>query len=168
MITILHGDNIAESRKELDRIKSEFEGEILAFDAATLTETDFVQATQSKSIFKKTRLVIIEGMPKFDLGDADAVLWVNKKVTPPKGAKAKEFPVPQLIWKFLDNPTVPMFRQTIKNNDVQFVFLMLVRKYRLASNKAALQKLLEIDYRFKTGRLAGDLPLAIELFLLGI
>ena len=76
--------------------------------------------------------------------------------------------MPQTIWAFLDHPTVPLFRTALKNNEIQFLFLMLVRKYRLAQNSEALKKLLEIDYQFKTGQLPGDLPLAIELFLLGL
>ncbi len=170
MINILHGDNIAASRKELDRIKSGFEGEILILDGTAITETDYVQATQSGSMFSSNRLVVIEGLPKFDLGNPteEVIVWASKKITPPKDTETREFKIPQTIWAFLDHPTVPLFRTALKNNEIQFLFLMLVRKYRLAQNSEALKKLLEIDYQFKTGQLPGDLPLAIELFLLGL
>ncbi|MCL4397544.1 hypothetical protein M1403_00770 [Patescibacteria group bacterium] len=170
MITILHGENSAASRKELEKIKNEFSGEIVSLDGATVSETDYIQATQSGPMFANDRLIIIEGLPKFDLGNpqAEVIVWSGKKITPPKTAKALEFRISQTIWKFLDYPTVPGFREALRDNDAQFIFLMLVRKYRLSQNGPALKKLLEIDYLFKTGQLPGDLSLAIELFLLGL
>ena len=100
MINILHGDNIAASRKELDRIKSGFEGEILILDGTAITETDYVQATQSGSMFSSNRLVVIEGLPKFDLGNPteEVIVWASKKITPPKDTETREFKIPHTIW----------------------------------------------------------------------
>jgi DNA polymerase III delta subunit len=171
MITILHGDNIVASRKELDRIKTEFVGEVITLDGKTASETDYIQATQSASLFGDKKLVIVEGLPKFDLVQAavDVVVWEGKSVNVNvPGATIKEFKIPPTIWKFIDRLTVPLFRQALKDNDVQFIFLMIVRKYRLEKNAAKLKQLLELDYQYKQGLLAADFATAIELFLLGV
>lgn len=171
MITILHGDNTVASRKELDRIKAEFSGEIITLEGKTLSETDFIQATQSQSIFNDKKLVVIDGMTKLELTETacDVVIWEGKSLKiGDKNIKALEFKIPQTIWKFIDNMTVPLFRQALKDNDVQFIFLMIVRKYRLEKNSEKLKQLLEIDYQFKQGLLPGDLTLTIELFLLSL
>lgn len=165
MITIIHGDNILASRKELEKIKSEFKGEILELDGATLTENIFVQATQSRSIFENSKLVIVDGLPKIELKDesCDVLIWVGKKITPPKNAKVLEFKTPPSIFKFLNNMTVVNFRAALKDNDVQFIFIMMARQ-----RKKDQEKLLELDYQNKQGLLPCDFPTAIELFLLGI
>lgn len=165
MITIIHGENILASRKELEKIKSEFKGEILELDGTTLTENIFVQATQSQPIFANSRLVIIDGMPKIDLKDegGEVLIWVGKKITPPKNVKVLEFKTPPSIFKFLNNMTVPNFRAALKDNDIQFIFIMMARQL-----KKDREKLLELDYQNKQGLLATDFATAIELFLLGI
>ncbi|MBI3558819.1 hypothetical protein HY085_00315 [Candidatus Gottesmanbacteria bacterium] len=165
MITIIHGENILASRKELEKIKNEFKGEILELDGATLTENIFIQATQSQPIFESSRLVVIDGMPKIDLKDEgfDVLIWVGKKITPPKNAKVLEFKTPPSIFKFLNNMTVTNFRAALKDNDIQFIFIMMTRQL-----KKDREKLLELDYQNKQGLLATDFPTAIELFLLGI
>ncbi|MBI3887747.1 hypothetical protein HY310_01625 [Candidatus Microgenomates bacterium] len=170
MITLLHGENIVASRNELQNIKDNFKGEIIVLDGKKLTETDFIQVTQSNSMFENTRLVVLEGLVKFDFKDVscDVVIWEDKKVTPPVWVVAKEFKITATIWKFLDNMTVPSLRQVLRDNDAQFIFLMIVRKYRLEKDTKKLKTLLEIDYQFKTGQLATDFPTAIELFILGL
>lgn len=165
MITIIHGENILASRKELEKIKNEFKGEILELDGAALTENIFIQATQSRSIFENSKLVIIDGLPKIELEDegCDVLIWVGKKITPPKGLKSLEFRTPPSIFKFLNNMTVANFRAALKDNDVQFIFIMMARQ-----RKKDKEKLLELDYQNKQGLLATDFPTAIELFLLNL
>ena len=165
MITIIHGENILASRKELEKIKSEFKGEILELDGATLTENIFIQATQSSSMFENSKLIIIDGLPKIELKDdgCDVIIWAGKKITPPKNAKVLEFKTPPSIFKFLNNMTVPNFRAALKDNDVQFIFIMMARQL-----KKDREKLLELDYQNKQGLLATDFATAIELFLLGV
>ena len=165
MITILHGQNLVASRKELQRIKDDFRGEIISLDGKNLTETDFIQATSSNSMFSTNRLVVIEGLPKVDLIDvtSNLVIWEDKKVVCPKGIKNLEFKIPQTIWNFLDNMTVPNFRAALKDNDIQFIFIMMARQY-----KGDKSRLLELDYQNKQGLLPCDFATAIELFLLGI
>lgn len=172
MITLLHGENQVESRKELDRIKSEFKGEIINLEGKTLTETDLVQATQSQSLFGGKKLVVIEGMPKFDLTEAscDVVVWEGKTIGKIgeiwKTGEIKEFKISPTIWKFLNSMTVPNFRAALKDNDVQFLFIMMARQFK--GNKEKLGKLLKLDYQNKQGLLATNFPTAIELFLLGL
>lgn len=153
MITIIHGDNILASRKELEKIKNEFKGEIIQLDGATLSETDFIQATQSQAMFASSRLVIIDGLPKFNINSAtcDVVVLENKKGFPAS------------LSKFLNNMTVANFRAALKDNDVQFIFIMMARQ-----RKKDRKKLLELDYQNKQGLLPCDFPTAIELFLLNL
>lgn len=165
MISLLHGDNIVASRKELDRLKSEFRGEIIDLDGTTLSETDFIQATQSNSMFGPSRLVVIENLPKFDLSatTSEVIIWVGKKVTPPKNVTGVEFKAPASIFKFLNSMTVADFREALKDNDIQFIFIMLSRQHGVDK-----KKLLELDFQNKQGLLPCDFSTAIELFLLGL
>ncbi len=165
MITLLHGENLIASRQELNKIKTKFKGEIVDLDGATLSETNFIQATQSNSMFGDARLVIIENIPKFDLPETtiEVVIWVGKKVTPPKNVTNLEFKTPPSIFKFLNNMTVPNFRAALKDNDIQFIFIMMTRQPGVDK-----KKLLELDYQNKQGLLACDFTTAIELYLLGI
>ncbi len=165
MITLLHGENIIASRNELNKIKGEFKGEIINLDGSVLTETNFIQATQSNSMFGDARLVIIENIPKFDLPETttEVVIWVGKKVTPPKNVTNLEFKTPASIFKFTNNMTVANFREALKDNDIQFIFIMMSRQSNVDK-----KKLLELDFKNKQGLLPCDFATAIELFLLGL
>jgi hypothetical protein len=164
MITLLHGENIVASRKKLSDLKSAYE-EVLELNGKTASETDFVQATQSQSMFAAKKLVVIEGIPKFELKvpTCDVVIWEDKKIKNTEGFSALEFKTPASVFTFLNNMTVQNFRTALKDNDVQFIFIMMTRQYR--GDKT---KLLELDYKNKQGLLPCDFPTAIELFLLGL
>lgn len=146
MITSISG------REELIKLKTSYE-EVISFDGKTVAETDFIQATQSQSMFASKKLVVLDGLPKFNIDSAicDVVVLENKKG------------FPQSLSKFLNNMTVPNFRNALKDNDVQFVFIMMCRQRGIDK-----KKLLELDYQNKQGLLPCDFPTAIELFLLGI
>jgi len=183
MTTFLHGENVTASRKKLEEIKTAFTGEIVLLDGKTVTETEFVQATQSPSMFTQKRLVVIEGLPKFKLEnfDSDLVIWEDKKMgnlgelENMRDIKIEEFKTPAIIFKLTDSlrpgngvRAVRVFRDCLKTLDVEYIFLMIVWAYRQKKDKAKLMELLKIDYQNKQGLLVKDLPLALELFLLNL
>lgn len=146
MITSISG------REELIKLKASYE-EVISFDGKTVSETDFIQATQSTSLFGSKKLVILDSLPKFNIESAicDVVVLENKKSFSPT------------LGKFLHNMTVANFREALKDNDVQFIFIMMSRQRGVDK-----KKLLELDFQNKQGLLPCDFPTAIELFLLGI
>lgn len=63
MMYILHGDDIISSRNELYRIKQQFiDSEIIILNGKTVSLTDLIQASQSLSLIKENRLVIVENL----------------------------------------------------------------------------------------------------------
>lgn len=178
MITILHGENTISSRKKLEEIKNSFEGEVVVLDGKTVTETDFIQATQSHSLLSTKRLVVVEGMTKYDLENlgVDLVIWEGKKITPPADVgQVLEFKTPAIIFKLTDSlrpgngkSAVRVFRECLGSLEPEFIFLMVVWAYRQKKDKDKLKQLLEIDYQNKQGLLPKDLSLALELFFLSL
>jgi hypothetical protein len=204
MITILHGEDQVNSRRELEKIISSFKGEVVRLEK-DFNLTDLYQKI-SHSLFGKTLVVIenyLSGRRKIEIeaGDADIIFWEPKEV--PKAViganKAIEFKVPSLIWKFCDalKPTngkylVPLFRETLKTADAEFIFAMIVRQFRLMLSpdglpswqlgkiqsqakvfggehlKLIYNKLLTIDYDLKSGRTPFTLEQNIEKLLLWI
>ena len=204
MITVLHGENIVASRKELERLKTEFEGEIVSLDGKSLTETDFIQATQSASLLADNRLIIVENAEDLNLKNIfyEVVLWYDKELSKTqlekfKGYKIQSFKIEPKIFKFCDQISpnnragqVIMLRELLKTEEPEFVFIMIVRQFRLMLNpqrclpwqKAKIidqaktfglerlqmiyKDLLKIDFQVKSGHQPQGLAFALELFLL--
>lgn len=233
MITILHGDNVFESRKQLDRIKSSFEGEIISLDGKNLSETAFIQSTQSQFLFSTEKLVVVENFLsdvargrnpseaagkisakgdkkkiKLDFSkiEPEIIFWEDKELGKTildefKDVKTKVllFKTPTTIFKFCDalSPKncpnlVFLLRECLKTAEPEYVFIMIVRQFRLMLNpggsapwqqakimnqsksfgqnrlKEIYKKLLEIDYKTKTGQSPQNLEFNLELFLLSL
>lgn len=206
MITVLHGENVVASRKELEQLKTEFEDEVVSLDGKTLTETDFIQATQSNSLLADNRLVIVENPDKLELTNVscDLILWFDKELSKAqtekyKGAKIQGFKIEPKIFKFCDEilprsgpKLTNLFQELLKTEEPEFVFVMIVRQFRLMLNpnmalpwqkskiisqarafepeklKAIYKNLLDLDFKAKTGQLSKGLPFALELFLLSL
>lgn len=204
MITVLHGENIVASRKELDRIKSEFSGEIISLEGKNISETDFIQATQSASLLAEKRLVVVENGPELTLKNVkgDVIFWYDKEL----GKKSLEnftqsriqlFKIETIIFKFCDallpgngKKSVELFRDCLKTMEPEYIFIMIVRQFRLMLNptmatpwqqskmlsaskafgqeklKKVYNQLLQMDYQAKTGQYPAGLVSALELFLL--
>ena len=63
MIHFLHGENTTTSRVELNRLREQYTThETIYLDGKRITETDFIQATQTGSLFTQPKLVIIENL----------------------------------------------------------------------------------------------------------
>lgn len=183
MITLLHGENPAASRKRLEEIKTGFSGEIVVLDGRTVTETEFVQATQSGSMLAQKRLVVVEGIPKFEIRglEGDVVFWNDKRLgilgslSGLSNLKTEEFKTPAIIFKLTDSlqpgngkTAVKIYRDCQKTLDPEYIFLMVVWAYRQRKDQKRLSQLLEIDFQNKQGLLVKDLSLALELFFLGL
>ena len=158
MLTLIHGDNIEESRKEFVRIKHDATGKELR------DLTDFVsdenalrQGFESHSLFGSDVLVVFENalshfgrkeklLSEF-LGiilenfNCDVLFWEGKEMS--KGvlgklgvaAKTKLFKLPVVLFSFLDalapNNTrilIELYRKTLASNDPYLVFTMIVRR----------------------------------------
>lgn len=155
MITLLHGDNITASRKEIDSYKIAASGkEIVYLSGSTLTETDLIQALESNSLFGNNKLVIIEnllgGRKKLEFEnilnsnqDKDIILWESKEIGKtiinklPKSTNIKLFKIPTVIFKFLDSLTplnikysLNLFHESLKTSEPEMVFFMMIRQFR--------------------------------------
>lgn len=206
MITILHGEDEVASRRELDRITSGFEGQIIRFEK-NFDLTDIYQA--SANLFGNTLIVIenyLAGKKKIDIDitEQNIIFYESKEIGKAilnefKNPKVQEFKVPILIWKLCDSlkPTngkiiLNLFWETLKTTDVEFIFAMIVRQFRLMLNPVGLppwqaskisaqakifgeeslkdkyRGLLEIDFENKTSQSPLSLKNNLEKFLLWI
>ncbi len=127
MITLLHGDHIDASRKELQRIRNESKDkEVRLIDGKTIDETALVQSIESSSLFGNTTVVIIEQLfgklgkqtkraealishLKLSAKTSDIVLWEDKEIGATiikmlgDSVRIRLFKLPVLIFQFLDN-----------------------------------------------------------------
>lgn len=161
MLIFIYGDNQAESRKKLYELIETYKekGEILRLDD-NASETDFREAVTSDSFFSELRIVTLQNFYKgksskwkteINLKNMEAsenvyVFWEDADLNA-AGKKAMgfanrknvfEFKIPNLIWIFLDNikpegssNQIQLFRECLKTVDENYLFLMMVRQFRL-------------------------------------
>ncbi|MCL4389850.1 MAG: hypothetical protein M1484_04610 [Patescibacteria group bacterium] len=198
MITVLHGEDITASRKELNRLREEFDGEVL------INPTELAQALEGGSLFAQKKLIILENPKEVPETQSDLIIWFDRKLTAAQAAKFKnaktlEFKLNQLVFKFVESlrpanqkEMLTLFSQYLDQEVPEIAFSMIVRQFRLMLNpvglaawqegkiktqaakfgparlKSLYKKLLEIDFAVKTGQFPGSLRLALELFLLAL
>jgi DNA polymerase III delta subunit len=126
MVTILHGDNVVNSRKilleKIEESRKKGAKEIIRLNGASLDLTELKQAVESQSLFGLDKLVVIEGVlsrPKSkikqDLIDylkkvddgANLILWEQKSLTKTQlklflKSTVIEFKTSTVIFKFLE------------------------------------------------------------------
>lgn len=126
MITIIHGDDIEESRQEFVRLKQAAkDGEIRAIDGKLIDEAMLTHATESGSLFDKKILVTMENvfahlgrktkriqniveLLKKASQDTDILCWEPKELGKEtlslfgKNVGIKLFVYPKIIFSFLD------------------------------------------------------------------
>ena len=157
MITVIHGEDIVSSRKKLiELIENQKDSEIIRFEGAKLTATDFLIATETRSIISNSKLIIIEqfssskkGQEKANienqlngkLEEINIIIWEAKeldKTTLNKitGARILNYPLPKLLWRFLDSigtieayDLLSMFNGLIKTWDINFIYAMIIRQW---------------------------------------
>ena len=67
MITLLHGQDLSQTQKELDLLKNSFpQGTILTLDPAKLTPEQVYQSLTSSGLFNSTTAIIIDEHGAYD------------------------------------------------------------------------------------------------------
>lgn len=199
--------------------------EIVTLDAKNLDRAKLESALLSEDLFGKEKLLVIEALhslPKSKKKDEfielissasiEIILWEKKLLTKTNLKKfdtntvVYEFKVTQKLWSFLDqlspNPKkkktlLQTFRETIQSDELEFVFLMLIRQIRLLIQvkenqtlkmapfmvskmkkqaqefsldqlKKLHQQLYQIDYKQKTSTGLLSLDGELDLFLINM
>lgn len=159
MITIIHGDNIGESRGYYSEQKEKYSEKVI-LEGATLTYTDLLQAISGSGLFGNQQVIFIEDMlskrkPSKELENIIHALTAKeqkpetiflleskelttKQLSPFKTATIKQFKIPQTVFSFLDSfapgngkKTMLLFHQLLRTEDVHFVLFMLQRHVRI-------------------------------------
>ena len=158
MITIIHGNDIVSSRNFFIELKSRAK-EPVSFQTASITITDLAQVLTGGGIFGNEMTIFIEyllsqrkkathadSIIEYLLENHNAgniVLWEEKEIpgTTLKrftNAKVEMFRIPQLVFTFLDSLApgagprlVTMLGKTLATSEIELVFYLLVRQFRL-------------------------------------
>src|SRR5438045_1613876 len=120
MLTIIHGDNIVQSRKQYSDLKHASKNPII-FEGSSVTVTDLAQALEGQGLFEESRDIYIEEFfSKRKPGkETDALLsylreheknhtitvWESKPLTPPQikayaKAAIQKFDFPKVLFTF--------------------------------------------------------------------
>ncbi len=156
MITVIHGEDVAASRKYLSECKKVSQNHAL-FSGERLTLTDLTQAASSGGLFAEEQHIVIENLlTRKKSQELDAIiayikndkettytLWEPKALNKTQlgsltTATIKNFPIPQILFSFLDalkphNGTqlVKLFHEMLQNTEVEMIFFMLIRQFRI-------------------------------------
>jgi len=161
MICVLHGENIVQSRRqltgEIEKAQKEFI-EVVRLDGKTISSPDLVLALESKSLFKNSRLIVIErlfSLPKFsekekliklisNNQDENIIIWEDKEI--PSQTVRKYSPVfsfqlfklSSVVFNFLDSlkpgdkkDNLENFHRCLAQEEPEMIFAMLIRQIRL-------------------------------------
>ena len=119
---ILHGENVVESRRQLNEEITAYQGEIVRLEGEKVSLTELKQALESDSLFGHQRLVIIEkiflcrpGQEKEAIisylkktSPANLIIWEPKAIDrrhliPFSQAKIRKFNLTPYIFRFLES-----------------------------------------------------------------
>jgi DNA polymerase III delta subunit len=157
MITLIYGEDTAASRNYYLAERTKHPEKII-LDGASLTLTDFLQATSNNGLFGDQQALFIEELlsKRKSSKELDSLiaqitqtaqtpifLWESKDLTakqlsPFKGATTKQFKIPATVFAFLDalfpkngKKAITLFHQLLQDEDVNFALFMLQRQVRL-------------------------------------
>ncbi|HSX09682.1 MAG TPA: hypothetical protein VLF93_06005 [Candidatus Saccharimonadales bacterium] len=158
MITIIHGSDIALSRKHFLDEKQKYSDAIL-LDADVIDLTYLMQLFDGGGLFGETKYLFIEqlltkrkkssDLPQIltylekNANEHTIILWEGKELERAslnliKTAIVKVFKLPQTLFQFLDalapdngKLLIKLFHQTIESSETEMVFFMLVRQVRI-------------------------------------
>ena len=158
MVTLISGVDIAKSRQYFIELRQKAENPV-NLEGSTLTLNDIVQAMEGQGLFISTQQLFIEELfsKKRQSKELDAIvryinehhenneitIWESKDVTPKqekafKNCQIKIFDVPKSIFPLLDSlmpgsakKTLLLLHQALKNDEIEFIFFMLVRHFRI-------------------------------------
>lgn len=161
MVTVLHGENIVQSRQRLQEFLrlAKTQGKTCqTFEASQLSRAKVEELLQRSSLFTEEEMLVFEGvlsLPKSKEKDAiinlicnaqkPIVCWESKSLSKTalklfSQAKVVEFPIASQLWKFLDQVSPDKGKKTelLKNlqqicatEAPELVFAMLQRQVRL-------------------------------------
>lgn len=158
MITIIHGDDIAASRKYLQEQKESAKEFVVLGTEVNIS--DLAQNIEGSALFNDTKTIFIENFlsktGKMDANaeeiiefvnkhekDAKLFFWERKEISKRilslfKNAVVKTFKIPQAIFLFLDSlkpgigiKAVDLFHQALQASEPEILIFMLVRQFRL-------------------------------------
>jgi hypothetical protein len=158
MLTIIHGNNTAQSRKFFLDEKNKFPDATI-LDAEKVNLTDLAQIFEGGGLFGEARYVFIEQLLtkrkksadfkdilsylEKNAGENAIFLWEGKELETAslkllKNAVVRPFKLPQTLFQFLDaikpgnsNTLIKLFHQTVENAETEMIFFMLVRQFRI-------------------------------------
>jgi DNA polymerase III delta subunit len=148
MHLLIHGDNLIQSRNELQNQKKAY-SEIITLFGPKLTLSDLLVACESGSLFGVKRLIVIDNLfknpSKINLKkliaylnlpenyQVDIILWSSSKLTsstvkPFSHWTIKSFNASPVIFSFVDTLSFSLFREACNQDGPEFVFNMLIRQ----------------------------------------
>lgn len=158
MITLIHGTDIASSRKYFVDLKNKEKGAI-SIDGQNVSLTDLVQVFEGGGLFDESKSYFIEQLfgkkkksreldqiidyIKKNENENNIFIWEDKELTRAaisqfKNPILKLFKIPQNLFSFLESiqpgngrSMISLFHQTLEEADAEMVFFMLVRQVRL-------------------------------------
>jgi hypothetical protein len=158
MITILHGDNISASRlsfaKTIEQQKL-LGKEIIRIDGEKVSDIEFIQACEAKSLFNLDKVVVIENLfsrkpskqkeallklLNKNASDVQMIIWEKKQINASaykqlKDIKINLFSLNSAVYKFLDSlkpgntrTMLLLFHEAIKKDASELVFYLFQRR----------------------------------------
>jgi hypothetical protein len=157
---ILHGENTVLSRQrlkeEIEAFREKTKGEILRFEAQSLSLTELQQAIESSSLISADRLVVLEGLfggrknhQKEKIlaylkktNPENLIVWESKKVDGRTllsfKAKVFKFDLPLVLFRFLDSlspgnskVSLALFHQCLEQDPSELIFFLIARQIRM-------------------------------------
>lgn len=159
MIIIIHGDDIAASRKALqEEIEKQKGDEIIRLDGKKLSRSELIPAFESRSLFAEKKVIVIENflangitkekqahlayLGKF-VSTFSILLWEDRKIDKTAikkyltDAKEQAYVFPALLFRFLDSfgastpsSLVMSFHTLTRTQDAELIFALLLRLVR--------------------------------------
>lgn len=158
MLTIIHGDDTAASRRYFIDLKKK-DPESTLLDGESVSLTDLIQALQGNDLFALRKTIFIEQLLskrkqsreldsikdylKKHTQDVSIYVWEGKAVDKKtlsqfSSAVVKNFSFPQQLFVFLDSlkpnngrVSTVLFHQVLETTDCEMVFFLLIRQLRL-------------------------------------
>lgn len=156
MITIIHGDNVAQSRTYYIQEREKQQDKVI-LEGSSLTLTDFLQATTGNGLFGDQQTIFIEDLlskrkaskemdelvAAIAATDTPLFLWESKELSAKQlklfgSATIKVFKIPATVFAFLDSlspqnktQSIKLFHQLLETEDANFALFMLQRQVRI-------------------------------------
>lgn len=155
MITIIHGDDTASSRKYYIDQKTK---DAFSFDGEKVSQTDLVQILEGGGLFSDSKKIFVDDfLSKRKQGKEtediilqlnkycktnDIFLWEGKEISKKNislfsDPNVKTFKFPLFLFTFLDGikprntENLISFHEALKKSEAELVFFMLIRQFRL-------------------------------------